>query len=217
MTEIVDPAFAGMSARLLKGTKGYSQFGEHHFMNAVFGKKRRGYAVDVGASNGISISNTYHLEQRGWDVLCIEPNPLFSEELHKNRKNVLTVACGARRHTGNFSVYDIGGGNFEACSALKPEREVVKLTKSKLVRKFKVEVCRLDDCLEAAGFPYLDFASIDVEGGEADVLAGFNLDRWHPKMVIVEDWKGGQFRRFFCKHGYYIAKRLGPNEVFIRG
>lgn len=45
-----------------------------------------GYAADVGAANGIVDSNTYLFEQRGWKVLCVEPNPSYLGELSKNRK-----------------------------------------------------------------------------------------------------------------------------------
>lgn len=217
MPEIVDPDFARYRKAAAKPPAGTSQFGEHVLVHAVFGRKRHGYAVDVGASNGISNSNTFDLERRGWTVLCIEPNPLYAPALTNNRKTVISAACGARRGRKFFSVYDVGGQNYEACSALQPNQEAVKIHGAKLVRKVKVDVWTLDECLVTAKFPRLDLLSIDVEGAEADVLAGFDIDRWKPKMVIIEDWQGGDFRRWFCAHGYYVLKRLGPNEVFIRG
>lgn len=213
---IVDPLIERAQPRLLRKSHGYSQFGEHVLIDAVLGKKTSGFAAEIGAGDGKNISNTLQLEERGWKVLCVEPNPLYRKALKKNRKFVQMVACGINNGIGEFKIYDAGGGNYEACSALSPNREVVKISKAKLVKTVNVKVRTLDSCLERAAFSRLDLLSIDVEGGEADVLAGFSIDRWRPKIVIIEDWKGCIFRRWFCKHGYYVLKRLGPNEVFVR-
>ena len=46
----------------------------------------------------------------------------------------------------------------------------------------------LDDILEQAEAPMpIDFVSIDVEGHEVEVLSGFDLARWRPRLILVED------------------------------
>ncbi len=197
----------------------YSQFGEAIDIDWAFGKDFIGTAVDVGASDGISNSNTAHLEARGWTVLCIEPNRKYEQRLRANRAHVQMVACGAK-HADNvpFKVYEVTPGNFEAGSALNPSKSIqAEMKKAKIKqRTIKVAVRTLDSCLEQARLVKLDLVSIDVEGGEVDVLAGFNIDFWKPRVVILEDWDGGQHRPWMCRHGYYIKARRGVNEVFIR-
>lgn len=216
---IIDPQIAVMAARFdsyPKDRPAYSQHGEHVWIDAVVGGLKKGYAVDVGACDGRSLSNTLHLEERGWDVLCIEPNPAYRRALRKNRKRTMHVACGKREGVQTFTEYKIGPRNFEAFSALKPDKAMVRAARAKPNRKFKVQVRTLNACLVAAKFPRLDVVSIDVEGGEADVLAGFDIDLWRPKVVVIEDWMGPRYRRWFCSKGYYALKRLGPNEIFVR-
>src|SRR6266849_2588341 len=56
--------------------------------------KRDGVFVDVGAYDGIALSNTYYFEKElGWSGICIEPNPLAFESLSQNRKCV-SLNCG---------------------------------------------------------------------------------------------------------------------------
>ncbi len=50
-----------------------------------FNNKTNGFFVDIGAYDGIAISNTKLLEDIGWDGICIEPHPKVYERLVKNR------------------------------------------------------------------------------------------------------------------------------------
>lgn len=202
-----------------------TQHQEHQILYEVFGDKRDGYAVDIGAGDGIRLSNTLHLEMAGWTVLCIEPNPIYVKKLRRVRERVLGVACADRNaDRQDFTICEVMPDNFEACSALEVDPVMLKEMQEhpdhqefkKPPRKIKVKVRTLDWCLEQAGFPALDFLSVDVEGGEKAVLDGFDIDRWRPKVVILEDWRGGRYRSRMCRHGYYVHSRRGPNEIFVR-
>jgi FkbM family methyltransferase len=197
---------------------GHSQFGEHLDIEEIVGTKIHGYAVDVGACDGVSLSNTKQLEDRGWDVLCIEANPRFAEALHNNRKRVMMLACG-RENLDNqeFTVFEVQPGNFEAISALKPVEDRPFHRDATAKEVVRVGVRTLDWCLERSGFTRLDVASIDVEGGEQDVLDGFDIARWNPDIVVIEDWLGGTFDGWFYDRGYKNLRRRGVNEVFVRG
>ena len=204
---------------------GYSQFGEHLDIEDVVGTMPHGYAVDVGACDGMSLSNTYQLEQRGWEVLCIEANPVYEGHLRMNRRNVMILACGKENlENQDFHVYEIFPGNYEAFSALDPVKDksaapVPDDARFNLEERFsvKVKVRTLDWCLEQAKFPRVDVVSIDVEGGESDVLDGFDIVRWQPKIIVLEDWEGGKFHDRLAQMGYKLMARRGVNDLFIRG
>jgi FkbM family methyltransferase len=200
-----------------------SQFGEELIIRSAFSKNYKGYAVDVGASDGWLCSNTLALEENGWDVLCIEPNPRF--ECEKNRKRVLNVAVGRENlDDQDFSVVTIPdgdgytNGNWSACSALHPDQEAMA-AHSKLisnVEKIKVNVRTLDWCLEEANFPKLDFVSIDTEGGDMDVLLGWDIKKWLPRMIIIENWNERQpFGAVLSVFNYERIGRLGVNDIFV--
>ncbi len=194
----------------------WAQHEEALHIRREFGKKN-GVAVDIGAADGLNGSNTKHLELAGWRVLCIEPNPIYAAILRHHRNEVMELACGKQNRDGQkFKIYETTPGNFQACSSLKPDPTVVQAHGGPKPSTTQVNVRTLDWCLEKAGITKLDLVSIDVEGTEQDVLDGFDIGRWKPKMVIIEDWRGGQYRNWFCNRGYYVKARCGVNEIFLR-
>jgi hypothetical protein len=63
----------------------------------------------------------------------------------------------------------------------------------------------------------IDILAIDVEGWELNVLAGFSIDRYRPKVVIMENLFNRQDQRdYLLSRGYTLWKTLAPNEVFVR-
>ena len=63
----------------------YSQCKQDQYINESFFKgKDSGVFVDIGAHNGISLSNSYFFEKElGWNGVCIEPMPEVYSELKK--------------------------------------------------------------------------------------------------------------------------------------
>lgn len=55
--------------------------------------------VDVGASNGIHMSNTLFLAKKGWNGFCVEYNPFIYAELIKNYKEFTKINFSNRKAT----------------------------------------------------------------------------------------------------------------------
>jgi FkbM family methyltransferase len=192
-----------------------SQHGEDQYALLAFGNYC-GHAVDVGASDGVSLSNTYFFEIMGWSVLCVEPSEVFREQLIKSRKLVRTVAAGAKdSDDAEFSVYGPVGG-FAAGSSLSPDPAIVASVEGlSLHSKQRVQVRTLDRLLEEAGFHKCEYASIDTEGTEADVLKGFDTDRWGTKMIIVENnFETDDTRSILRARGFTFKRRMGVNDLW---
>src|SRR5687767_14863567 len=73
----------------------FSQFNQDRFLETeVFKGKRGGVFVDIGANDGITLSNTYFFEKyRDWTGICIEPIPAVFEKLRANRKAICVNGC----------------------------------------------------------------------------------------------------------------------------
>ena len=50
-----------------------------------------GTCIEVGAYDGISGSNSYYFEQKGWNCLCVEPNKEAFDKCQKIRKNSIST------------------------------------------------------------------------------------------------------------------------------
>jgi FkbM family methyltransferase len=198
---------------------GYSQFGEDRVIVDLFPPDFRGHAIDIGASDGVVRSNTWAIEQMGWTVACVEANPLYTEMLQLRRKIVRMAAVADYEGWSEFTTFELRPGCWEACSALKPVEAAVEAHKHIISReyKFKVEVITLDRLLEDLAFPALDFLSVDVEGGEMAVLRGFDVARWKPKVIVLENWLGEANQEqhdFLEPFGYRLLTRLGVNDIY---
>jgi hypothetical protein len=76
----------------------------------------------------------------------------------------------------------------------------------------------LDECAVS----HVDLLSIDVEGAEMDVLAGLDLARHPPRVIVAENCKGllggDTVRQYLQEHGYrFYARIWTTDDVFVRG
>lgn len=65
-----------------------SQIGQDKWVvEEVFKGMTNGFFIELGAGDGIQLSNTYVLETMfNWDGICVEPNTVSFEQLKNNRK-----------------------------------------------------------------------------------------------------------------------------------
>jgi hypothetical protein len=73
--------------------------------------------------------------------------------------------------------------------------------------------------LEEARVPIgFDFLSIDVEGHEIEVLRGFDLARWQPRLILLEDHVADLAKhRYLTAAGYRIILRYENNGWYVPG
>ena len=178
---------------------------------AGFFGDRRGYFVEVGANEPRARSQTFHLEQAGWTGVLIEPQPQLADQLRAERKaKVFAVACSSPDNAGRTLPLHVAG----PLSALDRARMAPGATPETVI---EVPVRTLDSVLEEAGAPTgFDFLSIDVEGHEIEVLRGFSVARWRPRLILLEDHVGDLSKHRFLKAGgYRIIRRYENNGWYV--
>ena len=84
-------------------------------------------------------------------------------------------------------------------------------------RVINVPIRTLDSILVEAGSPTsFDFLSIDVEGHEIEVLRGFDIGRWRPRLILLEDHVANLSRhRYLTAAGYRIVRRYENNGWYV--
>ncbi len=169
-----------------------------------------GTFVEVGAFDPVVESQTFHLEQRGWSGVLIEPVPEFAVALRNKRcAQVFEVACGAPEHHGTRMPIRVTGG----LSSLRETFITERLSSAEILQ---VPVVTLDHVLLSARIYDIDFLSVDVEGFEMSVLRGLSFDRFKPRLILIEDWGHDWERhRFLRKHGYKRVRRTGNNSWYV--
>ena len=73
-------------------SKSYSQLNQDLNVLNLYNNKQNGYYIEIGASDGITLSNTYLLEKEyNWKGICIEPIPSECNKLIINRPNSIYI------------------------------------------------------------------------------------------------------------------------------
>ncbi len=214
----------------LRRNRYYSQNGEDCLLWDFFGHSTRGYYIDIGAFDGIHLSNTYSFERRGWRGICVEPHPEYFPLLTQNRprSKCLHYACVKARGVARIAFQREKLG---LLSSILDSEAYIEDVNARYIRRglhfegfedVDVPAATVDEILEAHLDPdsRIDFVSIDVEGLELDVLQGFDTERYSPRVIVVEANTGPaaeEIINFLVKsRGFLFAGRLIENLFFVR-
>jgi FkbM family methyltransferase len=176
-----------------------------------FGAMPSGFFVDVGANAPREGSQSFAMEQRGWNGVLVEPQPDLSQALRRERRGkVYAVACSTPANAGKMLTLYLAGIQ----SSLKADFYAAGMQRAGTVT---VPVMTLDQVLTDAGAPTpLDFVSIDVEGHDIEVLDGFDLARWRPRLLLIEDIvQNLRLHRYLTGRGYRWFRRTGINSWYV--
>lgn len=186
-----------------------------------------GVFVDVGAARPEFLSMSAFYRAAGWRVIAIEPNPEFCAAHRANGHEVLEYACADfdaddvsfELVDSHGAPYEGGEVSYESFSSLGVKDSYRVLRDSELdVTRISVRVRRLDSILDAhaPGLERADIVSIDVEGWELEVLRGFSVERYRPRVLIVENVFADEgYRHALADRGYRLWRHVPPNDVFV--
>lgn len=185
---------------LLAKSKKHSQDNQDLFVlyfTNFAGKK--GFFVEVGAGDGVDISNTYLLEKVGWQGILVDPVDYNSgamklrQCIKDNRcvysKTGLKIPFAENRYTTTLP----GNNNSQNFSGI-----LKHLSGSVISDKFykvrDVETVSLNDILEQYNAPHkIDYISIDTEGSEFEIIANFDFNKYDVEIFTIEH-NGANFR-----------------------
>jgi FkbM family methyltransferase len=168
-------------------TRSNSQLRQDLFVLAELNFKTEGYYVEFGATDGITLSNTFLLGSEFlWNGILAEPAKCYKEKLFANRPNAtLDFSC----------VWSLTGQRLDFFETSEPElstiadyAEIDLHAKSRKERKsYQVETISLLDLLRKHNAPNnIDYLSIDTEGSEYEILSAFDFDSYRFGVITVE-------------------------------
>lgn len=188
-------ALAGRSPRYAVEFR--SEYGEDVWLWEILAGQQEGFFIEVGAYDGYTNSTSYAFEAVGWRGLLIEPIPR-RYELCRARRGASMVVHGAASAPGGPATIDftvVEDDVWDLCSYAhdrpqhRPELDRTDFKRTRVT----VPLTTIDAQLAAMGHAGpIDFATIDVEGAEFELLQGFDLRKWRPRVVVIEDLTRGK-------------------------
>jgi FkbM family methyltransferase len=166
----------------------YSQAGEDLILDCIFNKIAKGAYVDVGANHPIRASNTYLFYKKGWRGINIDALPDAIKMFKKQRNKDINIEVGVSDVETTLDFY-----SFKLSSYNTFNKELVDELKTvtQLLGVKKVPVKTLSSILNQQEIKSIDFMSVDVEGLDLNVLKSNDWEKFHPKVVLVEDFNHG--------------------------
>ncbi len=207
-----------------------SQYGQDRYIhNSIVKDKKGGIFVDIGATDGVHINNTFFLEtERGWEGICVEPISEVYAQLKRNRKcRTLNICAGDRTGKVTFTVFSSENPDFrwihmlsgvtsyfhknhiESLDTFISQQNCIK--RERIVNMEHVSV--IFDLLPR---PEIDYLSVDTEGGEEKILAAIDYNKYFIHIISVEDnWNEGLTTEHLKENGFLLIKHLGVDRIFI--
>ena len=189
--------------------------------------KRNGYFVDIGASDGISLSNTYILEKDyEWSGICVEP--IFSDFI--KLKSCRSSICVNK---AVYSTSDIkmkfAVKNFNMCSGLVETMDDKVVIDNKVYDRsvnndlkeiIDVYTVTLNDLLKNCNAPnYIEYLSLDTEGSELEILKSVDFNIYKFGVIDVEhnfiEPRRSEIRNLLENNGYKFYKENNFDDNYI--
>jgi hypothetical protein len=169
---------------LLNKQSSHSQLSQDIWVLYRTHSMRKGYFVEVGSCHPTELNNTFLLESKyGWGGLLIEPNPLMTSLLRKERSSTVIEAAIADGEKVQLSVADIP----EFSSTIEQLDEHTHPLHKSSGTYIEVVAKRLTQVFDDNNVPAdFDFLSLDIEGGEEYALKSIDFARFRPKLISVE-------------------------------
>lgn len=210
-----------------------SQFGQDRFVEQYI-RAAPGTFVEAGAWDGVSLSNTYHLEMAlGWRGLLVEPLRRFFPAMHARRP-------GAHCFNGVLSASE----EDEVPNALYLEAGdrsgVLKWMDPRAIRDIErfftahpgdvglhwLPNAGISKLLAWAQLDHVDYFSLDIEGGELDIVKSLRLGKEGGAAAdgtvavdlfgIEDNHDGGMAHDAYLRGlGYVRLGHLGPDYFFL--
>ena len=196
----------------------YSQNNEEQLILDYFGPVFKGTCLDLGANDGVTLSNTRACIERGWKGVMVDASTDMCEKLRRFDVEVHNVAMG--NGNGFLTFYEsgehLGKGDRSLVSTIVPS-EMDRWT-NETFTPVTVECVTFATLLTRSAFKTFDLISIDIEGMDLDVLCQMDLTALGCKMLIVEfNGKDQPDFDWYCAvHGMKLYAKNAENLIYVK-
>jgi FkbM family methyltransferase len=218
-----------LRSKRLSRVLGYKYFGLDNLDEKleVFLDYENGYFVELGANDGLKQSNTLHLEiYHNWSGVLVEPEGRNYENLLLNRsKNnsffnngcvgfsysdpTLKLVYSDLMTTPILSNSDIGN-QYEHATKGNSHFEGENFV-------FEVKARTLQSILIESNSPKrIDFLSLDVEGGEMEVLEGLDHKTFRFQYMLIESRSPKKLEHYMNANDYLLVGLLSNHDYLYK-
>jgi len=197
----------------------YSQIGQDIEVLKFYNNKKNGYFVEIGASDGIQLSNTYLLEKEfNWKGICVEPIPYQFKLLCKNRPNSICFDKAVYNQSNQIVIFDIANKR-DLLSGISSHIDLHKKKVNSNKTQINVSTITMNDLLKQSNAPsFIDYLSIDTEGSEYEILKSIDFTKYTCGLIDVEhnyiEPKRSQIHNLLISNGYVFIRQNNFDDCY---
>ena len=200
----------------------YSQAGETIEIRKLLHRRRgeKGFFVELGANDGVTVSSTFGLVKDGWSGIAVEANPAVYARLKKNLMKfpqVKTICLAVAPKRGPIKLY-FGKNDPSGLLSTISNDDSAWFKEHRSEDFVEVQGIPLTDLLEEQRVPKApDLLLIDTEGMDYDILLTLDFEKFRPKLIVTEDYQPKNDAKFqlLKQAGYIFRKRVGCNTFWL--
>ena len=202
--------------------KTYSQFKEDIFLKKYFQNINEGFYVDIGCYHPIKYSNTALLYNKGWSGINLDLNQTSIDLFNIARKRDKNICAAiSNKNESTFFYFDHLLSPINTLDKEFSDYSSKKISFKKHQKK-KITTYKFENLIDSFNlkFKKIDFLNVDAEAYDFEVLEGFNLEKFKPKLICVELYNAElkieekKFINFLSKFRYSLIHKIGPNGFF---
>ena len=187
--------------------------------------KKNGIFIECGASDGITYSNSYLLEQKyGWTGLLIEPiqdqfdalvgyrkksicEKYIMTSFKESGKNIKILNAGPESIIMDSQIGNLSMSNKERMNILESQK-MIKGSES-------VKSISISELLDRHDINEVDIFFLDVEGSEINVLDGLDTNKHKIKNIVVETGSISSFKDYMRSIGFDKYENIARNDFIF--
>lgn len=162
----------------------YAQNGEDVILNRIFGGKKTGCYIDIGASHPETLSVTKHFYDIGWRGINVDPLKNSIELFTQSRHDELNLNVAIDIEKGFLNFYEIS--DYPELSTFSSSAADALSKAGHKVICYPVERLTGNELFEKYVHSPVDFLKIDVEGREYEVINSIDFHKYRPKVLVIE-------------------------------
>ena len=207
----------------------YGQNKEDEFirimMDSLYGSDFKGSILELGANDGITLSNSRHFIENGWQGYLIEAGKKPFEKLMSNiLPNTVAINCAIGIENGIFKFYEstnlLNSEDVGLVSSLVADETQRWKNAGISYTEYNVDCYTWETFLDKFHLKSqnFDIISIDIEGMDYDVLIQMNLEELGCKVLCVE-FNGKEIQKYIDyakKYEMTLASQNPENLIFIK-
>jgi FkbM family methyltransferase len=207
----------------------YGQNKEDEVINNLivskYGSNYKGTILDLGANDGVTLSNSRFFIENGWRGVLVEAGKLPYEKLMTTiLPNTIAINCAIGTQDGFLKFYEsdnlLNTGDIGLVSSLVSDETQRWRNAGIGFTEYNVECYTWESFrdkfhLKSQNF---DIISIDIEGMDYDVLIQMNLDELNCRILCIE-FNGKELQKYVdyaSKYGMTLVHQNPENLIFLK-